>query len=402
MTSRLTAVVSFFCLAIPLTLSAQTITNIGDDATFEIATWNIEWFGSANNGPSNDDLQISNAAAIIAGSGIDLWGVQEIADANDFDMLLDELGTDYDGALATNSVEQKIGFIYNTNVVQVRQIKHILEEFSSAFASRPPLQLEATITLPDTSVVITFIVVHMKAFSDLQSYERRVDASGRLKNHIDFTALDGEPVIVIGDYNDELERSTSSGRTSPYTNFVDDPDGYAFLTLPLEQAGEGSFCSNSSCTSTGSFLDHILITDELFTAHVPGSTGFIPNLTSDINLFGSSTSDHLPVVTRFDFTRISVDVESEQGLPETVTVAAPYPNPFSNATTLDLTINNTLPVKIEVFDVLGRRVSSLFEGIQPAGRVQHSFQSSTLPAGVYLIRVAAGDFTKVVPVTLIR
>lgn len=402
MPSRTLFIALCVCGIFAVPLAAQDVNVVGEEATFDIATWNIEWFGSSSNGPSNDELQIDNVAKIIAGAGIDLWGVQEIADENDFNALLSSLGSDFDGTLATNSVEQKIGFIYDTNVVQVRQIRHILEEFSHPFASRPPLQLEATVTLPDTSLVITFIVVHMKAFSDVESYERRVDASSRLKNHIDFTALDREPVILLGDFNDELERSTSAGRTSPYVNFVDDPDGFSFLTLPLEQAGAGSFCSNASCTSTGSFLDHILITDELFASYLPGSAGFIPDLTSDINLFGNSTSDHLPVVARFDFTRTSVDVEYEAALPVQMTVTAPYPNPFVQATTLTLTLGKASPLNIEVFDLLGRPVDTLFEGIHPPGRIQYSFQSNMLPRGLYMIRVEAGAYTRVMPVTLIR
>ncbi len=203
-------------------VQAQNVENVGNDNTLDIATWNIEWFGNENNGPSNTTLQLNNAAAVISGSGIDLWGVQEIADNGDFEDLLDALGDDYDGQLATNSGEQKVGFIYNTNVVRVRQIRHVLESFEQVFAFRPPLQLEADITLPDTTVTVTFIVLHMKAFSDPDSYQRRVDASVRLKNHIDFTSLDNEQVVVLGDFNDELERSTSAGRTSPYNNFVTD------------------------------------------------------------------------------------------------------------------------------------------------------------------------------------
>ena len=62
----------------PLTSHGQ-IQDVGSDATLDVATWNIEWFGSSSNGPSNDDLQVQNVVDIMLGSGIDIWAVQEIA-----------------------------------------------------------------------------------------------------------------------------------------------------------------------------------------------------------------------------------------------------------------------------------------------------------------------------------
>ncbi|MEM8486240.1 MAG: endonuclease/exonuclease/phosphatase family protein [Bacteroidota bacterium] len=381
-------------------VNAQSVENIGNDNTLDIATWNIEWFGNENNGPSNTTLQLNNAAAVISGSGVDLWGVQEIADGDDFETLLATLGDDYDGRLATNSGEQKVGFIYNTNVIRVRQVRHILESFAQPFAFRPPLQLEADIMLPDTTVIVTFIVLHMKAFSDPDSYERRVDASGRLKNHIDFTTLESEHVVVLGDFNDELERSTSGGRPSPYANFIEDPDDFAFVTLPIEEAGDGSFCNNSSCTSTGNMLDHILITNELFGDYISNSAGFIPDLPDDINLFGSSTSDHLPVVARFDFSQVSTSTEIPEGVQATLTVDAPYPNPFVRESNLSLQLAAPAALRVDVYDLLGRRVETLENRFASPGAYQYVLPADNLTPGVYLVRVAADQVVKTMPVTL--
>jgi len=394
----------FFSLLIPLLKSnAQSVTDVGQDNTLEIATWNIEWFGSSSNGPTDDQLQIDNARAIILGSDIDLWGVQEIADIGDFNALLEALGSDYDGKLATNSGEQRIGVIYNVNVIVVKQVKHILEDFSNAFASRPPLQLNVDVVLPDTTVDLTLIVVHMKAFSDNESYERRVDASQRIKNHIDFTALEDQRVIVLGDMNDELEQSTSGGKTSPYENFKLDPENYALLTLPLEASGAGSFCANLFCTSTGSMLDHLFITNEIFDSYLDNSAGFIPNLPNDISPFNNSTSDHLPVFARFDFGQTSgVATEQLPNQSELVTLHAPFPNPFSNSTSLSVTLAATNHLKIEVFDLLGRRVVTLVDRLAPAGTYQHTFDPGPAPPGIYMLRVSTDELVKSVPVTFLR
>lgn len=373
-----------FFLCSPV-IHAQNVTNVGDDTTFEVATWNIEWFGDSNNGPSNDALQVQNAAAIIAGSGIDLWGVQEIADDNEFAELLEALGDDYDGQLATNSVQQRIGFVYDTRIVKVRSIKHILEEFEFEFASRPPLQLEADITLPDTTVTITFIVLHMKAFSDRPSYERRVDASTRLKNNIDFTSLASKRVVVLGDLNDELISSTYANQVSPYQNFVDDDADYFFPSLALEQSGEGSFCRNASCTSTGSMLDHLLISNELFDVYIPTSAGFIPDLPAAINTFANTTSDHLPVYARFDFARIS-GTNIEQTLPAKYFVLdAPYPNPAQQRSTIRIELDQPGQVKVRLHDVLGRVILDVTDVQRLAGHYEETLDVSSLPPGTYFL-----------------
>jgi endonuclease/exonuclease/phosphatase family metal-dependent hydrolase len=381
----------------PSALRGQDVTSVGDSTTLDIATWNIEWFGDANNGPSNDALQLDNVAAVMVGSGIDLWGVQEIADATDFEALLERLGEDFEGHLATNSGQQRIGFVYNKNTVQLRQIQHILEDFEYEFASRPPLRLEADVTLPDTTVSVTFVVLHMKAFSDSQSYERRAEASLRLKNHIEFTSLDTQPVIVLGDWNDQLTESTYASQISPYQNFIDDPDDYYFVSLPLEQAGAGTYCTNSTCSSTGSMLDHLLISNELYGAYLPESAGFIPNLTTDVPVYGSTTSDHLPLFARFDFTRVSGTANAPGPLPFTFQVEPLFPNPTASRVEIALTLHRPADVSIALFDAIGRQVLIQSNPRRPGGRMKASLDVSALPAGSYFVRISSGGEVVTLP-----
>ena len=92
------------------------IEQVGRDDTFDVATWNIKWFGSPNNGPSDDDRQVENVRNIMLGSGIELWAVQEIANAGRFQELLTGLGPDWTGELATFSGSQDIGYVWDTRV----------------------------------------------------------------------------------------------------------------------------------------------------------------------------------------------------------------------------------------------------------------------------------------------
>ncbi len=379
---------------------AQTIPAKGTEATLDVATWNIEWFGHASNGPSDDAQQIANVQTVIEQADIDLWGVQEIADPEDFEALLDALGDGYDGVLATQSGTLRIGFIYKTDVFSDVVFEHILTTSNYFFAGRPPLQMTATARVAGAVRRITFIVLHMKCCSDEESYNRRTEAAQALKDHIDNSQFDQEPVVILGDFNDGLTRSIHAGQTSPYDIFLQDTNNYFFPSLRLEQAGLGTFCNNDSCTITGSILDHILISDELIPVYEIDSAAPFNELATNIGSYAVTTSDHLPVLARFHL-GVEVAVETEE-TPMTLIVQPAYPNPFFQRTTLTYTLPRAADVHVEVFDVLGRRVQILADSFRNAGTHRVAFDAGDLPSGLYVIRFSAGGFVDGQPVVRVR
>ena len=387
----------------PQIAKGQGIPAVGTDATLDVATWNIEWFGHASNGPDNDVRQIANVRAVIEQADIDLWGVQEIADPDDFNALLDSLGEGYDGILAAQSGTQRIGFLYKTAVFSNVVIRHILTSFAEGpnnpFAGRPPLQLEANVTLDGQTFSnrITFIVLHMKCCSDRTSYERRVEAARRLKNNLDILRAN-DPIMILGDFNDELTGSIRAGQPSPYDNFLQDAGGYFFPSLAVENAGLGSFCGNNATCSTGSTIDHILVTDELVPFYETGSAARFDALLSNIGGYVSTTSDHLPVFARFRFgTDTAVETEA---VPQAVVMERAYPNPFRTGTTVSFRLSKAGAVAVTVFDVLGRRIRTLADGFLSVGTHRVSFDARDLPPGVYLIRLSTRNFVETQPVLL--
>jgi hypothetical protein len=84
-------------------------------------------------------------------------------------------------------------------------------------------------------------------------------------------------------------------------------------------------------------------------------------------------------------------------LPTTFALHANQPNPFSRLTTIRLALPRNEHVRLEVFDLLGRRVRTLAEGSFEAG--EHTVQwdgrdanGAPLSAGVYHARIHAGEF----------
>ncbi|MCY1031955.1 lamin tail domain-containing protein [Corallococcus sp. BB11-1] len=270
----------------------------------KVGNWNIEWFGDTTpgNGPDNEPLQLANATAVIADAGPDVMGVAEIIDVAQFNALKAGL-PGYDGFLANDSArvggeyyyygaaQQKVGVLFKTDAVQVLGANVVLASCSSDFAGRPPLRVDLRVTRGATQVDLTVMVLHMKAFADADAYSRRQSASECLKSYLD-TTLPTQKVMVMGDWNDDVDMSIYASQTSPFQNLVGDPTRYKFLTQPLSEAGVRSTVSNSQ------FIDHQLVTNELVPYHVADSTVVLrPTIAS----YRDTTSDHYPIFSRFDF-----------------------------------------------------------------------------------------------------
>ena len=76
------------------------------------------------------------------------------------------------------------------------------------------------------------------------------------------------------------------------------------------------------------------------------------------------------------------------------------PNPFRTATRVAFTLERPEPVRLAVYDVLGREVAVLASGAMASGDHEAVLSGTTLRSGVYLLRLTAGDASAVSRVTL--
>ena len=72
-------------------------------------------------------------------------------------------------------------------------------------------------------------------------------------------------------------------------------------------------------------------------------------------------------------------------LPETFELSA-YPNPFNSSVTLSLVPSQVAIVRVELFDILGRRVQEIWSG-PLAFEKRLTFDGAHLTSGIYLVRV---------------
>lgn len=75
----------------------------------------------------------------------------------------------------------------------------------------------------------------------------------------------------------------------------------------------------------------------------------------------------------------------------TLSLDSAFPNPVSGTATLGYSLHETQHVTLEVYDLLGRSVATLVDGVRQAGEQSVAFDASTLPSGVYVYRLTAGS-----------
>ncbi|MEX2435129.1 MAG: T9SS type A sorting domain-containing protein, partial [Balneolaceae bacterium] len=91
-----------------------------------------------------------------------------------------------------------------------------------------------------------------------------------------------------------------------------------------------------------------------------------------------------------------------EGLPDTFELKQNYPNPFNPATTFRFNLPIESEVKIEIYDMLGRRVANLVDGTLPAGRHERIWDASRFSSGVYISRMITDNGVFVKKLTLIK
>ncbi|KPL07279.1 hypothetical protein AMJ86_04880 [bacterium SM23_57] len=93
---------------------------------------------------------------------------------------------------------------------------------------------------------------------------------------------------------------------------------------------------------------------------------------------------------------------SEGALPGEFALKQNYPNPFNPVTTISYDVPVAGKVRIYVYDVLGRRVGTLVDGLVNAGRHQVVWDAGGMTSGVYFVRMDAGAYQQVRKVELLR
>jgi exonuclease III len=252
--------------------------NSGSASSFEIMTFNLEGF------PKSGSLTIMTVSNLIKAIDPDVIAFQEMVNESDFNKLLKELPGWEGRFYPILNDEWNLAYLYKTSEVTIddQKTRTILENDYYAFPRAP---FEIYVKHKTLNISAYLINVHLKCCGGSDNEARRRDAAEKLDNYISSSRPD-DPVIVLGDFNDEISGNTSLDNV--FYTFVSSPLDYLFTDMDI---AKGSLLWWSYPTYP-SHIDHILVTDELFSnvdttmvlKNEPCYPGYLENI-----------SDHRPV-----------------------------------------------------------------------------------------------------------
>ncbi|MCL5027858.1 MAG: T9SS type A sorting domain-containing protein [Bacteroidetes bacterium] len=89
-------------------------------------------------------------------------------------------------------------------------------------------------------------------------------------------------------------------------------------------------------------------------------------------------------------------------LPKEFSLLQNYPNPFNPTTFIRYELPRSEFVSLKIYDVLGKEVKILINENQNAGRYEVMLNAGNLASGIYVYQIAAGKFTSVKKMLLIK
>ena len=294
---------------------------LGRDKTLDIVSWNVEWFGSPtmSKHASSFDEQLTAVSEKIIELDADIYAIQELVSDNvngDFlqplveklnvlageDLYAASMGARYshdDSAPSTDYPAQRICYIYNQTTVSnlgdfsmftdlypdtsTASIDGYTGDASSFWASgRLPYLFEAEVFIDGMKENIKLVNIHAKCCQD--SHSRKLADAKFLMNELN-TNYSNDNLVILGDYNDYLEGSMTSGASSPYASWFETKDYFDHVIT----------------SSTN--IDHITISNELYDEYQ-----VLTNNTSEENV---SISDHHPILLRLKLRSDKISKKSQ-------------------------------------------------------------------------------------------
>lgn len=272
------------------------------DGVLEAVTWNIECYGVDSFCADGEiNKQTKNIVTIVDTLNADLYALQELADQEALTRIVTNM-TDYKGIVAKDMVGTQItGFVYNTNVIEALSSGLIKigdpGDWASSKYTRYPFYFKFVYHSETTADTLYAVVIHAEAGDSRRDYESRQNAAQSLYNYFTKNKPDAN-VILLGDYNDDVDVSIYKDEVSPYKPFITHNKQFKVVTKLISNNHQTTYLGYPDA------IDHITISNELFDNYISKSA---EAFTKAIELIGGesvyerTTTGHIPVWAKFEF-----------------------------------------------------------------------------------------------------
>ncbi|MFB3056892.1 MAG: T9SS type A sorting domain-containing protein, partial [Ignavibacteriaceae bacterium] len=123
---------------------------------------------------------------------------------------------------------------------------------------------------------------------------------------------------------------------------------------------------------------------------------------TDTDVFAGTYTYRLKQIDLDGSYEYSPEVSVEVTPPIEYSLGQNYPNPFNPSTSIKYSIPEGGFVTLDVYNLLGEKVTSLVNGVQEAGRYEINFDASNLASGIYVYSLRSGSFNLVKKMLLMK
>jgi uncharacterized protein YqfB (UPF0267 family) len=220
--------------------------------------------------------------------------------------------------------------------------------------------LKIAVIDPELASDTATIYIEVKSVNDAPTFSEFTDPLEMI--------VETETMLTMSDYvvdNDLPDDNLSWEITSS-------PDG-----LQLQFDAESTELTLTAPAAAGTFTVQVSVTDD-------SSATAVESFEVNVTLDPTSIED------------LAGDIPTVYSLEQN------YPNPFNPSTHIKYGLPDAGEVLVEVYNLLGQKVITLFDGYQAAGYHILDFEANSLPTGIYFYRIQTKEFQSIKKMMLIK
>jgi len=215
-------------------------------------------------------------------------------------------------------------------------------------------------------------------------------------------AMSGFTVYMQHTSLTSLTGFTSSGWTTVYTSPSYTPAGTGWqfidLTTPFYYNGTQNLlieiCFHNTSWTANTTVNSSTTTGTMtFHYHMDNGTG--------CTITGTNSATSRPNICMVENLLVG-NSGGQIVIPGQFSLLQNYPNPFNPSTSIKYNIPKQSFVKLTVYDILGREITTLVNGMKKPGPYEVTFDGTGYASGVYIYKIEAGDFTDVKKMVLLK
>ncbi|HHP7238102.1 T9SS type A sorting domain-containing protein [Longibacter sp.] len=240
-----------------------------------------------------------------------------------------------------------------------------------------------------------------------------------VENESSGTTSNVEQVSIPGGVGDLESIGFANGVVASFQNLIFDDLSITqgpTTPIPVELAAFDALADGRSAVLTWSTLSETN-NDRFVVEHAAPGAGFSPagsvegnGTTTQRSTYRFTVADLEPGTHRFRLRQYDIDGASE--LSEALSlnigvdglaVSGAAPHPVQGESAVNISVDSASPVRVELFNLLGQRVRTLFDGTVTPGRAERvAIRGADLPSGTYFVRTTADAGSDVQRITIVR